>query len=344
MKRMSLARPVVIIHVALLWFALPCWRIKRSICSRSRRNDPFRHDVFSWGFNGVVAGQTCVLAMWSVAGSGTYWQRFASFLIILTGIGYSFVLTDSLLRGRDYRDYSDGLLGIAAVQLVGFLLLQIPLSVLRRLNSWSIVKTNERPLDQQRAMSSNLRELLFLVTMASISLGCSSFISPSRRNLAYAIIALAACSALTGALTIFSARCILSHGHGLLGRHLGVSSDGFHSGQWDDPQATISQTEISFSADETAAQGSAGGRDPEITLYDVLVVKAFGAPDEVDVLAQFEEITLAELASHSFEITELEGIGIFAASTPDGPFDIALAPGDPFGSPGLALYPGAGQV
>jgi hypothetical protein len=126
--------------------------------------------------------------------------------------------------------------------------------------------------------------------------------------------------------------------------HKDLVALGIEPGQWDDPLEEINDVIISFAADAIAAQSLTLAAGKETTLFDVQVVKAFGAPDEIEVLAHFDQITLAELANHSFRITELEGIGIFAASTLGGEWDIALAPGDPFTSPGLALYPGAGPV
>ena len=120
--------------------------------------------------------------------------------------------------------------------------------------------------------------------------------------------------------------------------HEDLIAQGIMPGTWDLPGEVAAPLNVNFSF------SSSGEGDPDATLFDVLVLRTLGDPDDADVLEEFGQITLSELAERTFRVTDMEGIGLVAKSAADGEYDIALAPGDPFESEALILYPGLGQL
>jgi hypothetical protein len=119
--------------------------------------------------------------------------------------------------------------------------------------------------------------------------------------------------------------------------HEELEAQGIMPGTWDLPGAIGGELNINF----TLRTGGEG--DPSATLFDVLV---FASPSNgiIDVLAEIDQLTLNQLAGMTFELNGAEGIGLLAKSAADGEYDIALAPGNPFESEALILYPGLGQL
>jgi hypothetical protein len=117
-------------------------------------------------------------------------------------------------------------------------------------------------------------------------------------------------------------------------------ASGFFNGLWD--RTTFGNRSLQVSADLSSSSPAAGDGS-ELLLYNVLVAVDQGN-DILTALSEFDQITLADLARESFELSELDGFGIFASSTPNGEYDIALASGNPFEGESLMLVPGAGQL
>lgn len=90
-------------------------------------------------------------------------------------------------------------------------------------------------------------------------------------------------------------------------------------GDWD--KASFSPTKVSVSLTNAS--------DGDLTLYDVLIIEAADdlGDDVISIaqtLAEFDEISLSELAQHSFELEQGSVLSLIASMEPGGAFDVGL--------------------
>jgi hypothetical protein len=109
------------------------------------------------------------------------------------------------------------------------------------------------------------------------------------------------------------------------------------AGEWDQEGGLFSaiSSDLSF----TLRDGTSAA---DFTLYDAYVLATEGDPDESRTLDFFPQITLADLASKSFELLDGDGIEFFASSAPGADPDIVLATGSPFDD--QLVFPEIGNV